>query len=120
MMTTQTVTPTVEEVTVTIAGDVWSDWQSPIDAGPGSTDTRASLDAFCVIVEREIEASFPGAVVTVNAGYDEIDDAIQVYTDDDADPEAASESAEMIVAQIIDITWQHSDDWVVAVPEMQA
>jgi len=110
-------TNAVESITVTIAGNVWSDWQSPIDAGPGSTDTRASTDAFCSMVERTIEAHYPEAIVSVDAASDETDDRIMILGDDVGDTLAYAESA---IEQIIDVTWQHSDAWVVLVAESPA
>jgi len=105
-------TNAVDSISVTISGTMWSDWQTPIDAGPGSTDTIASLDAFCAIVERQIEAGFPNAIVTVDAGYHATDDRVTIVADDIG---ATIEYAEMVVEQIIDSTWQHSDEWVVLV-----
>jgi len=110
-------TAIVNAISVEISGSFWDGWYSPIDAEPGSTDTGESMVKFCDLVERRLYAVYPCTDVIVEPGHESmIGDRINVATDDDAPQDVCLAK----VAEILEDTWQDSDEWVVLVSQSQA
>ena len=110
-------TAIVKAIYVEISGSFWESWQSPIDAEPGSTDTSESMANLCDMVERRLYAAYPYTDVIVEPGHEStIGDRINVATDDDAPQDVCLAK----VAEILEDTWQDSDEWVVLVSQSQA